>query len=89
MASHPPVVVGLTICRDFLRDPESGNYSVIRSFTGHPIDSFPGFGEPFCAFAVLTDGTDETDAELVITWFAEKEIVEYARLRGRVSFPDP
>jgi hypothetical protein len=89
MATQPPVVVGLTICRDFLRDPVSGNYSVIRSFTGHPVDSFPGASEPFCVFAILADGSGEVDAELVITWFGEQGIVEYARTRGRIRFPDP
>ncbi len=84
-----PVVVGLTVCRDFIRDPASGNYSVIRSFTGHPIDSFPGTGEPFCVFAILTDGVGEIDAELVISWFGDEEFVEYARVRGRINFPDP
>lgn len=89
MATRPPVIVGLTICRDFLRDPVSGNYSVIRSFTGHPIRSFPGTGEPFCVFAILTDGSGEVDAELVVTWFGEEGIVEYARTHQRIRFPDP
>jgi hypothetical protein len=89
MTSPLPVVVGLTLCRDFIRDPASGNFSVIRSFTGQPIDSFPGTGEPFCIFAILTGGIDEVEAELVITWFGEEEIVEYARVLGQISFPDP
>jgi hypothetical protein len=88
MASQLPVV-GLTICRDFIRDAASGNYSVIRSFTGHPVKSFPGTGEPFCVFAILTDGRDEVEAELAITWFGDEDVFEYARLRGRVRFPDP
>src|SRR5687767_3556499 len=88
MATHPPVVVGLTICRDFLRDPTSGNYTVIRSFTGMPVDSFPGSGEPFCVFAILTDGAGEAEVELVVTWFGADGVVEYARARGRVRFPD-
>ncbi len=89
MATQPPIVVGLTICRDFLRDSASGNYSVIRSFTGHPIDSFPGSGEPFCVFAILTEGAGEVEAELIATWFGDEGIVEYARARVRVRFPDP
>lgn len=83
------MVVGLTLCRDFLRDPTSGNHSVIRSFTGHPVSSFPGTSEPFCVFAILTDGAGEAEAELVVTWFGEEGIVEYARTRGRVRFSDP
>ena len=85
----PPTVVGLTVCRDFLREPASGNYSVIRSFTGYPLDSFPGTGEPFRVFAILTSGHGEADAELVVTWFGDEEVAEYARVRGRVPFPDP
>ena len=81
MPIPPPLVVVLTICRDFIRDQDSGNYSVIRSFTGHPIDSFPGTGEPFCVSAVLTDGRGVTGTELVITWFGE-EIFEFARFEG-------
>jgi hypothetical protein len=88
MATQPPVVVGLTLCRDFLRDPASGNYSVIRSFTGHPIRSFPGTGEPFCVFAILTDAIGDVDAELVVTRFGEEGIVEFARTRVRVRFTD-
>jgi hypothetical protein len=82
-----PVVVGLILCRDFIRDQTSGNYSVIRSFTGQPIDSFPGTGEPFCVFAMLTDGIG--DFELVISWFGDDEFMEYARARGRINFTDP
>lgn len=88
MLPHPPVVVGLTICRDFLREPVSGNYSVIRSFTGQPIQEFPGTGDPFTVFAVLTDAVGEADLELVVSWFGEKEFGEYAKLRGKVRFPD-
>ncbi|MDB5305914.1 MAG: hypothetical protein JWO38_116 [Gemmataceae bacterium] len=40
-------------------------------------------------FAVLTDGAGESNAELVVTWFGDEEIVEYARIRGRVRFSDP
>jgi hypothetical protein len=89
MTSSLPVVVGLTICRDFIRDQASSNYSVIRSFTGQPLDSFPGTVEPFCVFAILTDGIGEIEAELVISWFGEEELVQYARVRGRINFPDP
>ena len=88
MATQPPVVVGLTVCRDFLRDPASGNYSVIRSFTGHPVPSFPGAGDPFCVFAILTDAVGEVGAELVVTWFGDEGIVEYARAPVRVRCPD-
>ena len=88
MLSVPPVVVGLTICRDFLRDPASGNYSVIRSFTGLPIEAFPGSGEPFCVFGIFTDAVGEAEAELVIDWFSDESVGEYAKSRGRVRFPD-
>ena len=89
MLPYPPAVVGMTICRDFLRDPTSGNYTVIRSFTGHPVGEFPGAGEPFCVFSLLTDAVGETETELIVTWFGEDEIVEYARARRTVRFPDP
>lgn len=88
MAAEPPVVVGLTICRDFLRDPTSGNYSVIRSFSGMPVGTFPGAGEPFCVFAILTDGEGNVEGELVVTWFGDEGILEYARVPVRVRFPD-
>ena len=78
MAPIPPVVIGMTICRDVLREP-SGNYSIIRSFTRQPVDEFPGIGEPFSAFVVLTDAVGEAEAKLVVTWFGESEIGEYAR----------
>src|SRR4051812_45053204 len=85
----PPIVLGLTICRDVVIDPISRNYSVIRSFSGMPVAEFPGPGEPFRVFAVLAGGHGEVNAELLITWFGEEEIVEYARVRPRLSFPDP
>src|SRR6185312_4649707 len=66
----------------------SGNYSIIRSFTRQPVDEFPGIGEPFSAFVVLTDAVGEAEAELVVTWFGESEIGEYARARAKVVFPD-
>lgn len=89
MALYPPVVVGLTICRDFLRDKDSGNYSIIRSFSGHPIESFPGTSEPFCVVAILTDSIGEVTTDLVVTRFGDEEIAQYARARARVNFTDP
>jgi hypothetical protein len=88
MSRPSPLVLGLTICRDFIRDPDSGNYTVVRSFTGSPVDSFPGVSEPFCVFAILTEGFGEVPTELVVTYFG-KEIFEYAQIRGSVRFADP
>lgn len=88
MLAVPPVIVGLTICRDFLRDPASGNYSVIRSFTGQPIETFPGSGEPFTVFGILTDAVGEAAVELLVNWFGAETIGEYAKSSGRVRFPD-
>lgn len=87
--AHPPVVLGLTICRDLIVEPTSRNYSVIRAFSGMPVAAFPGPGEPFRVFATLSGGHGETRAELVITWFGDGEIAEYARLHGSVRFDDP
>src|SRR5437660_11072823 len=89
MALPQPIVVGLTICRDVLVEPTSGNYSVIRAFSGMPVAAFPGLGEPFRVFAALTGGHGEAEVELVVTWFGDEEIERYARLRHRIQFTDP
>ena len=89
MSAPPPVVVGLAICRDVIRDAATANLSVIRSFSGHAFDSFQAIAEPFCVLTTLTDGKGECETELVVTFFGDGESYEYARLPGRVRFPDP
>jgi hypothetical protein len=67
MLLHPPVIVGLTICRDVQIDPASLDISLLHSFTGLAVDSFPGSGRPFCVVAVLTDGAGSGELELIVT----------------------
>jgi len=85
----PPVVVGLTLCRDYLRDQATGLAFLVRVFSGHAVESFPAVSEPFCVMALLTSSHGEYRTELVVTFFGETESYEYARLKGRVRFPDP
>jgi hypothetical protein len=87
MLSHPPVIVGLTICRDVQVDPTSLDTSLIRSFTGLAVDSFPGGGQPFCVFAVLTDGAGSGDLELIVTKLDEPMEVA-RRIRLPLRFRD-
>lgn len=87
MLSHPPVVVGLTLCRDVRVDPTSLDTTLIRSFTGLPVDSFPGTGRPFCAFAVLTDGDGNGDLDLIVTKLDDPMVVA-RRIRLPLRFRD-
>src|SRR5204863_482419 len=42
--TRPPLVLGLTLCEDVVADSATQNDSVIRSFTGLALDSFPAGG---------------------------------------------
>ena len=87
MLSHMPVVLGLTLCEDVVVDPATGNVSLIRSFTGLPVDNFPAVARPFCAFAALSDGEGEVDAELLVNTL-EGEGTEAYQVSHRLRFTD-
>lgn len=88
MLSQLPTVVGLTICRNVIREGTSGEYSVERVFTGVRCTGFPArTGHPVCALAVLTDGEGETPFDLLITRFGDT-IEPVHQVRGVLRFRD-
>src|SRR5262245_37151787 len=88
MLRNFPLNLGLTFCEDVVRDPATGNVSVIRAFTGLRQPSFPAVARPFCAFAAFTNGEGEADSVLTVTCMSD-EIEEVWRVRRRLRFPDP
>jgi hypothetical protein len=89
MQAPLPSVVGLTICKDVIVEPQSMNLSVIRSFTGCPFEMFPAQAEPFCVLATFIDGQGDARIELVVTRYdPDAESQEIRRLTGRLAFPD-
>lgn len=82
-----PTVLGLTICEDVVVEPTSRDVSLIRTFTGLSVSSFPATCRPFCVFGGLTDGFGEIQAELKVTVYAEG-IEDIYRLRSKLHFSD-
>ena len=82
----PPVAVGLTLCDYVLVEERTRKVSLIGSFTGIGVLSFPAVVPPFSVFAVLTDGLGNGTIELGVSRLDTNEQV--ANYRTPVHFPD-
>ncbi|MBA4063908.1 MAG: hypothetical protein C0501_09385 [Isosphaera sp.] len=88
MATHPPVVVGLTICRNVFSEGQPGEVSLTRVFTGVRCTSFPArMDSPLCVLAFLTDGEGDVPFDLLVTWYGDT-IEPLQQRRGVLRFPD-
>jgi uncharacterized protein DUF6941 len=88
VATHPPVIVGLTISRDVVREGQPGEYTIIRVFTGVRCTAFPArMDTPLCVQAAFIDGEGDVPFDLVITRFGDT-IEPLRRLRGVLQFHD-
>lgn len=88
MASHPPVVVGLTVCRNVFPEGQPGEVSLTRMFTGVRCTAFPArMDTPLCVLAVLADGEGDIPFDLRV--FRYGDTIEHLRhLRGNLWFRD-
>lgn len=86
MITHPPVVVGLTVCRDVSKDV-TGDLTIFRSFTGMSTTSFPAQVTPFCVVVTLTDGEGDGRLELRITKLDDPSF-DVARVTIPLRFPN-
>jgi hypothetical protein len=88
MATHSPVVVGLTICRNVFNEGQAGEYSLSRAFTGVRCTAFPArMDTPLCVLASLTDGEGDVPFDLHITCYGVT-IESLRHLRGVLQFQD-
>ena len=88
MLTHSPMVLGLTLCEDVVVDPATRNVSLLRTFTGLPVERFPTVARPFCAFATMTNGLGEAVSALSVTHMGE-DVEEVYRVRRSIRFNDP
>jgi hypothetical protein len=88
MFAHPPVAVGLTVCRDVTVERPTQSLTLVRLFSHLAADSFPYDPGPFYAFAVLTDGYGEGQLELVVTKL-DDPMLNASRSKLLLRFPDP
>ncbi len=88
MLSRFPVALGLTLCEDVVTEAASHDISLIRSFTGLPVERFPSVARPLCVFSALTDGLGQAEAVLSVGLFLDT-YQEVYRVRTILDFPDP
>jgi hypothetical protein len=55
----PPTVVGLTLCDVVIVDEGTRKVSLINTFTGIRLASFPASPQPFCVYTTLAGGQGE------------------------------
>jgi hypothetical protein len=88
MATRLPLALGLTICEDVVVEAPSRDVSLIRSFTGLPVEHFPTIARPLCVFSALTDGSGAADILLQVGHFSDT-YEEVYRAHSQLAFPDP
>lgn len=88
MASHPPVVVGLTVYREIVREGQPGEISLKGVFSGIRCTSFPArMDSLFCIHAALIDGEGDVTFDLHVAFYGES--LQHIRpLRGVIPFRD-
>src|ERR1700724_3349625 len=81
-----PVALGLTLCDYVSVEERTKKVSLIGCFTGLAVSRFPAIAQPFCVFAVLTDGLGDGTIDLVVFQLdTGEEVFSY---RSPISFPD-
>jgi hypothetical protein len=88
MAARLPMALGLTICEDMVVETPSRDVSLVRSFTGLPVEHFPANARPLCLFSALTDGFGTADLLLQVGHFSDA-YEEIYRVQTNLAFPDP
>ncbi len=81
-----PIALGLTLCDYVIVEERTKKVSLIGTFTGIGVDRFPVIAQPFCAFAVLTDGLGDVTRDLIGSHLDTGE--EAFAHRSQVRFPD-
>src|SRR5687768_15672054 len=79
--------VGLTLCRMVVVADKTRNVTLVDTFQRLEFESFPAMAEPFCAYAVLTDGLGDVTIDLVVSQCDTLEEVYTRSLRAK--FKDP
>lgn len=87
MLPQPPVVVGLTVCRNVVVEPQTLDHSIERAFTGLLLEEFPSTATPFSVFVVLTDAQGDTTLNLVVAR-QDDPYVEARRIALPLRFRD-
>ncbi len=87
MTTQLPMVPGLFLCDDVVREPSTQNVSLIRTFTGLAADQFPWAPHSYTVFASLTDGFGTFTAELRISLLDDPAETVYI-VRHPLHFPD-
>ncbi len=81
-----PIAAGLMLCDYVVVEEGTRKISLIGSFSGVRVPSFPFVRPQFCVFASLTDGLGDAMAELAVTHLdSDEEIYSFQR---SVRFPD-
>ena len=82
-----PIALGLTLCDYVIIEETTKKASLIGSFTGLAASQFPVIAQPFCVFAILTDGHGEGMIDLVVSRLdTGNELLTYQR---KLEFPNP
>jgi hypothetical protein len=82
-----PVAIGLVLCDQVIVEERTKKVSLIGTFAGIRVTSFPALVDPFSAFAVLTDGSGEVTMTLVVSRLDTGEnVFSYG---SQLRFPGP
>jgi hypothetical protein len=82
-----PSAVGLTLCRLVIVEEKTRNVTLASTFQRLEFEGFPATAEPFCAYAVLTDGLGDLALDLIVSRCDTLEEV-YTR-SFQATFKDP
>ena len=89
---HPvPTYLGMVICDNVLKDPETNKHYLLGTCTATFARSFPARYQKLCVYTVLTGIHERTEVRVRLVHLdnARQRDVEMMAIQGHVEAPDP
>lgn len=81
-----PVSLGLTLCHEIIVERDTGNISLVNTFTKWRARRFPSPARQFCLFAVLSEGHGNGTMEIGVTRVETEEVI--FSVQQAIHFPN-
>lgn len=83
----PPKCKAFLLCQGTIIEQNSGNVTIINTFSAFAVQQFPGQIGPFLIFIQLTNGIGEYDAEVEIVDLQDDRTIARAVGPAKLKFP--